>query len=115
MTAPTPEQVAAVAGRRPGQTRIMVCADLTATHHCVEGHPHEHTWHITAWFGAPARADARLYLAALDMLLDPLQGSTLPIGADWNEDICERVSMLCNCVRVRVWRQADRLGAEWSA
>ena len=98
-----------------GTMRIMVCGTFTAKHSCVEGFPHEHTWHVTAWFQAAPRADARLFRASLDILLQGLDGTELPIEADWNEDIAARFATLCNCVKVRVWREADRLGAEWSA
>lgn len=98
-----------------GNTRIVVTGSFTAKHSCVEGKPHQHTWTVTAWFETPSRADATLYRAALDMMLDTMDGTTLPEGADWNEDIAARIATLCNCVRVRVWRQAERIGAEWSA
>ena len=96
-----------------GDARIMVCGSFTAIHSCVEGHPHQHEWHVTAWFNAPVRADARLHRAALDTMLARLEGTTLPVGADWNEDIAKQIGLLCSCVKVRVWRQADRLGCEW--
>lgn len=95
--------------------RIIVCGTFTAKHSCVEGFPHEHTWRVTAWFLTPVRADARLYRQSLDTMLARLDGSTLTKGADWNEGIALQISKLCNCVKVRVWRESDRLGAEWSA
>lgn len=96
-----------------GAMRIMVCGSFVAKHSCVEGFPHEHMWNVTAWFQPPTRVDARLYREALDTMLRRLDGTTLPNRADWNEDIAVQVGTLCNCVKVRVWRQDDRLGCEW--
>lgn len=94
--------------------RIMVAGSFTARHSCIEGFPHQHTWHITVWFMTLPRADARLLREALDALLATWDGQTLPIGGDWNEDIAAAVSALPDCVEVRVWREADRLGVDWS-
>lgn len=92
----------------------MVSGSFAAFHSCVEGVPHQHTWHVTAWFRPAQCTDARLYLAALDTVLAGLEGTTLPSMLDWNEDIVARLAELNGCVKVRVWREADRLGAEWS-
>lgn len=109
----TKDTLLATEGR--ATSRIVVTGSFTATHSCVEKRPHKHTWTVTAWFEPPARADATLYRAALDGLLETMDGTTLPADADWNEDIAARVGALCNCVRVRVWRQSERLGCEWIA
>jgi hypothetical protein len=95
--------------------RIVVSGSFTATHSCVEGHPHDHKWHVTAWFVSAPRADARLFRESLDTMLARWEGRVLPAGRDWNEDIAEEISGLVNCVEVRVWREADRLGAHWIA
>ncbi len=98
-----------------GRMRIMVVGAFTARHRCVEGHPHEHTWHVTAWFRATPRTDARLFRDALDAKLAEWEGGILAEGRDWNEDLAEALATLVDCVEVRVWREADRLGAHWTA
>lgn len=90
--------------------RIIVCGTFAAFHRCCEIDLHQHTWHVTAWFRAPGRVDARTYRDALDTLLAGWDGQVLPSGSDWNEDIAEAVAALPDCDEVRVWREADRLG-----
>lgn len=92
----------------------MVSGSFAAFHSCVEDVPHQHTWHVTAWFRPAQRTDARLYLATLDTVLAGWEGTTLPSLLDWNEDIVARLAEFDDCVKVRVWRETDRLGAEWS-
>jgi hypothetical protein len=93
--------------------RIMVSGSFTALHSCVEGMPHQRTWHVTAWFRPVQRTDAHLYLATFDNVLAGWDGTTLPKLRDWNEDIVERLAELGDCVKVRLWHEAARLGAEW--
>lgn len=95
--------------------RILVSGEFSASHRCVEGHPHGHTWHVTAWFTAMPRVDARLFRDALDAMLAKWDGTELEAGRDWNEDIVADLARLPDCVEVRVWREADRLGAHWTA
>jgi hypothetical protein len=47
-------------------------------------------------------------------MLSRWEGKALPAGLDWNEDIAEELALLVNCVEVRVWREADRLGVHWT-
>lgn len=92
---------------------ITTNGSFTAQHVCAEPEPHQHTWRVKAKFLVRARTDARVYLAALDNLLGSWEGTLLPPEREWNEDIARAVGTLCNCVRVKVWRDQERIGAEW--
>lgn len=95
--------------------RILVTGEFTAAHLCLEDSPHQHTWCVAAWFATTPKADARLFRASLDELLERWNGGLLPEGRDWNEDIVAQLSMLAGCVEALVYRKADRLGAHWRA
>ena len=61
-----------------GRTLTGVSGSLTASHCCVEGKPHTHTWEVLAWFAPHARQDAAGYRATLDRLLHAWDGKALP-------------------------------------
>jgi hypothetical protein len=94
--------------------RILVSGKFSAAHRCIEGHPHKHTWHVTAWFASTPRVDARLFRDALDTMLAVWDGTELEAGRNWNEDIVADLANIPDCVEVRVWREADRLGVHWA-
>jgi hypothetical protein len=98
-----------------GRTLIGVSGSFRAAHRCAEPELHVHEWHVTAWFDAAPRADARLFKAALDMLLGGWEGKPLPVEMEWNEDIAFVVGRLVNCVEVEVRRDNEGLHARWSA
>lgn len=96
-----------------GLITIGVQGKFTASHVCVEGVPHPHTWDVLAEFAVAPRTDARCYRAALDALLASWDGKQLPPELDWSEDIARAVHTLCNCVRVHVWRDDERIHVWW--
>jgi hypothetical protein len=110
--APEPVPVSALPSAH--QAQVGVSGSFTASHFPPEGGDlHSHTWHVTAWFDAPTRADGRCYLAALDALLDGWNGSILPADLAWCEDIARAVGALVNCVAVEVRRPDDRIHGRW--
>lgn len=93
-----------------------VSGKFSATHDCPDGGaPHQHEWHVTAWFETPCRADARCHLAALDTVLASWNGTHLPAELAWGEDIAFAVGRLVNCVEVVVSRPDERMHARWKA
>lgn len=94
---------------------IIASGSFTAKHLCAEPVEHEHTWTVQAFFATPAPADARCYLAMLDMLLAGWNGKSLPPEIQTNEQIAAVVGKLVNCVEVVVFRDAERIGARWRA
>lgn len=92
---------------------IGVAGSFTAAHRCAEPELHVHRWHVMAWFEPPARVDARLYQAALDMLLKGWEGRPLPVEVEWQEDLARAVGTLVNCVEVQVSRPDDNVYTRW--
>jgi hypothetical protein len=73
---------------------------------------HGHTWKVRAWFETGGRTDARLYKAALDVMLRQWDHTTLPDELAWGEDIGLTILTLCNCVRVEVMRPMEGFYAD---
>lgn len=108
MTEPSVEEVV-------GRVLTGVSGSFTALHRCAEAELHQHTWHITAWFQTPARADARCYKAALESMLGHWNGKPLPADMEWGEDIARTIGKLVNCVEVVVSRPDEHILARWVA
>lgn len=97
-----------------GEMLLGISGKFTATHNCPEGgNPHDHEWHVTAWFKNNFRSDARCYLAMIDTLLARLDGTFLPNDLSWGEDIARQLAITVNCMEVEVSRPVDRIHARW--
>lgn len=84
-----------------------VSAMLSARHvdRIMDEGEHGHVWTITVWWPSKPLRDGRVMRAALETILEPMQGTTLPDELWSAEALAERIlAVMGNIVRVDITR-----------
>lgn len=90
-----------------------VSCDLTASHDLpVKQAPHAHKWTVTIYWPSEPWIDARLMRMGLDDFLRPMQGQHL--SGMTHEHLARAALKIRDVVRVKVWRDDERMGCEVS-
>lgn len=98
---------------------------ISAAHSGPDGRMHGHTWEVTAWFRCPEKEideaeepclDAVHLQNDLNAALSLPDHGILPDAISRGEDLAKWLgSQLNGCVRVDVFRTAERIYARWEA
>lgn len=88
---------------------------ISAAHHPRGGRQiHGHTWRVRAWWKYDG-SDAVKLREALIEACEAFDHTMLPDNMTRAEDLAEHLGKRLRAYRVDVWRDAERLGAAWTA